>query len=58
MTQPGLLSPARLDPKVLHDTEHALQNLEGCAALKQALQDMVGQFNDLSFLFLCTPTSK
>ena len=46
MTEPGLLSPACLDPEVLHDTEHALQNLEGCAALKQALQDVVGQSND------------
>lgn len=46
MTEPGLLSPACLDPEILHDTEHALQNLEGCAALKQALRDVVGQFND------------
>jgi hypothetical protein len=37
MTEPGLLSPACLDPEVLHDTEYALENLEGAAALKQAL---------------------
>ena len=42
MTEPSLLSPACLDPEVLRDTEHALQNLEGCAALKQALRDVVG----------------